>query len=162
MSDDGLDSQGSDAETPYQGVHGGLLFLCVVLVFVVPFVGGFNLINNYQRASSDLEYVQGMHLFLIMDTILRAFLIGFSMYAGASLWSLWPGALLTVKIYLYTFLGTLFLGLALLFILVDWPPEAQELLKYEIVREVLPSLLYFSACMGYIKWSRRVKATYPD
>ena len=153
---------GSQPEAPYQGVHGLLLVYCIILIFIVPFVGAFSLINNYQRASSDFEYVPGLHVFLIMDTILRVFLVGFSMYAGASLWSLWPGAVRTVKIYLFSFLGTLFLALVLVFILVEWRPQDQDLLFREIFREVLPSLIYFTVSYCYVSFSKRIRATYPE
>ncbi|HOQ31072.1 MAG TPA: DUF2569 family protein [Candidatus Hydrogenedens sp.] len=147
---------------PEPGVRGFLLFFCIVFIFLTPFVGIYNLINDYQNASGDFDYIPGLRLFLIVESGLRSFVILFSIFAGASILSLWNGAVRITKAYLISFLCSLVLGMALLFSLVEFPPDYYDLVLGKIAYETIGSLIYFIVCYLYINFSKRVRVTFPD
>ncbi len=158
----GNESDSQIRKGPEPGVKGFLLFFCIVLIFLTPFVAIYNLINDYQNASGDFDYIPGLRLFLIVESGLRAFVILFSILAGASILSLWNGAVRLTKAYLITFLCSLVLGMALLFSLVEFPPDYYDLVLTKVAYETIGSLIYFVVCYLYISFSRRVRATFPD
>lgn len=155
-----LESQDRSVSTPGEGVGGWLLVLCVVFTIATPFVSAHNLLVNYQVASSDFEYVQGLEEYLFVVTGLRLFLTIFSMHAGISLWTERPRAVRTAKAYLWTFLAVLLVAVVLAFVMVDWPPSKMEDLIKELAIEVVESLLFFIGCYTYLSTSKRVKTTY--
>jgi len=131
-------------------------------IFLTPFVGIYNLINDYQNASSDFDYIPGLRLFMIVESILRAFVILFGILAGASILSLWNEAIRITKAYLISFLCSLVLGMALLFSLVEFPPDYYDLVLSKVAYETLTSLVYFIVWYLYINFSRRVRITFPN
>ncbi len=159
---DNLESQDRTVSAPGEGVGGWLLLLCITLTILNPFVGAHNLLSHYQRASADFDYVQGLQNYLFVNTGLRLLLVIFGMHAGIGLWTERPHAVRTAKRYLFCFLGALALGVALLFVMVEWPDYAREILAREIAKEVIPSLVFFTVCYLYLSKSKRVKATYMD
>lgn len=158
----GNESESQIKRSPEPGVRGLLLFFCIVFIFLTPFVGIYNLINDYQNASGDFEYIPGLRLFLIVESGLRAFVILFSILAGASILSLWNNAIRITKAYLISFLCSLVLGMALLFSLVEFPPDYYDLVLTKVAYETIASLIYFVVCYLYINFSRRVRATFPE
>lgn len=162
MVPDNPESQDHTISAPSEGVGGWLLLLCVTLTILNPFLGAHNLLSHFQRASADFDYVQGLQYYLYVNIALRLFVVVFGMHAGISLWTERPNAVRTAKRYLFVFLGSLTLGVVLLFVMVEWPDYAAEILVKEIAKEVLPSLLFFTVCFLYLSKSKRVKATYLD
>lgn len=158
----GNDLESKIIREPEPGVQGFLLVFCVMLIFVTPFVGIYNLVNDYQNASEDFDYIPGLRLFLIVESALRVFIILFSILAGASILSLWKGAIRLTKAYLICFLCSLVLGMALLFSLVEFPLDYYDLVLTKITYEIISSLIYFIVCYSYINFSRRVRITFPD
>lgn len=158
----GNDLESTIIRGPEPGVRGFLLVFCIMLIFVTPFVGIYNLINDYQNASADFDYIPGLRLFLIVESALRGFVILFSILAGASILSLWRGAIRLTKAYLICFLCSLVLGMALLFSLVEFPLDYYDLVLTKITYEITASLIYFIVCYSYINFSRRVRITFPD
>jgi len=144
------------------GVNGLFLLLCLVFIFFAPFVGIYNLINDYQNASPDFDYIPGLWLFMILESILRAFVILFGIFAGASILSLWRGAIVLTKAYLITFLCSLVLGITLLFSLVEFPPDYYEFVLSKVAYETIASLIYFIICYLYINFSKRVRITFSE
>ncbi|MCX8064733.1 MAG: DUF2569 family protein [Candidatus Hydrogenedentes bacterium] len=144
------------------GVGGFLIVFCIILIFGVPFLSIYTLVNDLQIASTEFEYVPGLKAYLVLYTAIRAVLIVFSILAGASLLSEWHGAVWLVKAYLLTFLFCLLLGISMLFLLVDFSPEDYEFLVYKLGVETVSSLIFFAFCYGYISISKRVKRTFPD
>lgn len=157
-----VDLREAEEEVPRRGVAGLLLGYCLVLVIGVPFTSAKMLVDNYNKASSDIEYVEGLGLFLFITTGMRLVLAIFSMHAGMALWTERAGALRTAKAFLWTFIGALAVGLFLLYLLPQWPKESMSIVWYETVREVVPSLCFFAASYAYLTWSRRVRTTYVD
>ncbi|HOV32188.1 MAG TPA: hypothetical protein PLX23_02340 [Candidatus Hydrogenedens sp.] len=144
------------------GVNGLFLLLCLAFIFFAPFVGIYNLINDYQNASPDFGYIPGLWLFMVLESILRAIVILFGIFAGAAILSLWKNAILLTKAYLITFLCTLVLGITLLFSIVKFPPDYYEFVLSKVAYETIASLVYFIVCYLYINFSRRVHITFPE
>lgn len=133
-----------------------------MLIFGTPFVSIYNLINDYQSASGDFDYIPGLRLFLIIESVIRGILIIFSILAGASILSLWSMAIRITKAYLITFMCCFLLGVALFFIMVEFPPEDYEVLFSKLATETISSLIYFVFCYLYVSFSRRVRVTFPE
>ena len=152
----------TEEDVPRRGVGGLLLGFCLVLVVGVPFTSARVLVDHYNKASSDIEYIEGLGKFLLITLGIRLFVAIFSMHAGMALWTERPGALRTAKAFLWTMLGALCLGVLLLFLLPQWPEGAMAIMWIEAIREVIPTLLFFTASYSYLTWSRRVRATYID
>ena len=91
---------------------------------------------------------------------MRLFLVIFSMHAGICLWTERPRAVRTAKRYLWSFLVCLIVGVALAFLMVEWPEDKMEDLVREIAIEVGESLIFFTTCYLYLVKSKRVKSTY--
>lgn len=161
MSDFKLNGSSPSGGEDKTGVGGFLIVFCIILIFGVPFVSIYKLVNDLQTASTEFEYVPGLKLYLVFYTAIRAVLIIFSIFAGASLLSEWHGAVWLVKAYLLTFLFCLLLGISMLFLLVDFSPEDYEFLVYKLGVETISSLIFFAFCYGYISLSKRVRRTFP-
>lgn len=155
------DSSGSRGEEK-AGIGGFLVVFCIILVFGAPFVSIYKMVNDIQTASTEFEYVPGLKPYLVVYSVIRVLLILFSIFAGASLLSGWAGAVWLVKGYLITFLLCLLMGIAMWFLLVDFPPEDYEFLAYKLGSETIASLIYFIFCYGYISFSKRVRRTFPE
>ncbi len=162
MSETDLKDTSASRDDEKVGVGGFLLVFCIILIFGSPFVGIYKLVNDVQSASTEFEYVPGLKSFLVIYIAIRALLILFSIIAGASLLSGWSGAVWLVKAYLMTFLFCLVMGIAMLFLLVEFPPEDFEFIAYKLGVETVLSLIYFAFCYGYISLSRRVRRTFPE
>jgi len=152
----------TEEEVPRRGVAGLLLGFCLVLVIGLPFTSAKMLVDNYNKAASDLEYVEGLGLFLFITTGMRLLVAIFSMHAGMALWTERPGAVRTAKAFLWTLIGALAAGLTLLYLLPQWPEGSMSIVWYETLREVIPTLCFFAASYAYLTWSRRVRSTYVD
>ncbi|HOK09656.1 MAG TPA: DUF2569 family protein [Candidatus Hydrogenedens sp.] len=155
-------SESQIRRAPEPGVRGFLLLFCLILIFGTPFVAIYNLINDFQNASGDFDYIPGLRLFLIVESGIRATIILFSILAGASILSLWSSAILLTRAYLITFLCSLLLGIALLFLLVEFPVDYYDLVLRKLSFETISSLLYFVVCYLYINFSKRVRVTFPE
>ncbi len=156
------ESESQIKKGPEPGVNGLFLLLCLTFIFFAPFVGIYNLINDYQNASPDFGYIPGLRLFMVLESILRGFVILFGIFAGASILSLWKSAIILTKAYLIIFLCTLVLGITLLFSLVEFPPDYYEFVLSKVAYETISSLIYFIICYLYINFSKRVRVTFPE
>lgn len=151
-----------DESAQYKGVGGWLLIYCILFTLIYPFMAASSLIDNYQKASSNFQLVEGLLTFLLINTGLRAYIVIFSMHTGIALWTLRPHALRTAYRFFFVYLLFITISVILLFVIPQWEPEDYEVLIPITLREVSAGLLYLAAIFLYLKYSRRVRATYPD
>lgn len=155
-----FESQDRTVSAPGEGVGGWLLVLCIVWVVATPLVAAHNLLSHFQQASSDFAYTRGLERYLFVVSGMRLLLVILSMHAGISLWTERPRAVRTAKVYLWSFIACLIVGVTLAFLMVEWPQDKLESLVREIAIEVGESVVFFLTCYGYLLRSKRVKATY--
>lgn len=82
-----MDGQiGSAARGEPVGVKGWLVLLCLALTVFTPLITIANLTSAYQETSPLFAQFPRVRTVLIVDTVLSAGLMCFSIYAGVALW----------------------------------------------------------------------------
>jgi hypothetical protein len=146
--------------SPYQGVGGWLLLLCIVLTIISPLVTLVSLVSGYNASSQYFHQFPGLVTLNIVDIILSVSLMAFSVYAGVGLWTLRPGAVAMAKRYLWFFLGYHVIVMFLPF-MAGLPAAANNVMLAEVAKDMLRGFVYFVVWYAYLNKSERVKATYP-
>ena len=122
-----------------EGVHGWLLFFCVILVIISP-------LANFLEAAKYKNLPWGAW-------ILALALEGFSIYAGVELWRVAPGAVKKAKAFLWTYLAFTVTG-GVAFLSLSDEATAKDL------ADTLRSVVFFCFWYLYLIRSKRVKNTY--
>jgi hypothetical protein len=149
----------SDPEPRYKGVGGWLLLLCLGLTVFGPVVTIYSLASGYTESSQYFDQFPGLKIITVVDSLLSLGLMAFSIYAGAGLWSIRPGAVQMAKRYLLCFLGYHAIA-AILPFLAGLPAAANEAMIVEVVKNTLRGVLYFAVWYSYLNKSKRVASTY--
>jgi magnesium-transporting ATPase (P-type) len=152
----------SEETVPKRGVGGWLLIYCILFTLIYPFIAASSLIDNYQKASSNFQWVEGLLTFLLINTGLRVYIVIFSMHAGIALWTERPYALRTTYRFFFVYLLFIVVSVILLYVVPQWDPSDYEILIPITLREVGGGLFYLALIFLYVRFSRRVRATYPD
>lgn len=143
----------------YVGVKGWLLLLCVNLAILDPFAMLFNLASvTYLTKPHFDKFPQLLHLMVVGGGLSLALTV-FSIYAGISLWRVFPNALSVARKYLTAvFLYSIFS--VFLPSLVGLPEKAKEEFSANTAFNSMITILYVACWYVYLKRSKRVKATY--
>jgi Protein of unknown function (DUF2569) len=147
------------AEPRYKGVGGWLLLLCLGLTVFGPAMTLYSLSAGYTESSPYFDQFPGLKVVTVVDALLCFALMAFSIYAGAGLWTIRPGAVQVAKKYLLCFLGYHAVE-AILPFLAGLPAAANEAMIVEVVKEALKGVLYFAIWYSYLNKSERVRSTY--
>lgn len=149
----------SEPASPYKGVRGWLLWLCLGLTVFSPIVNVIMLARSWGESSQYFDRFPGFVVVNVIDTVLSLALMGFSIYAGMQLWRLQPRAVSIAKKYLLCLL--VYQGIAaVLPFMAGLPAEAnQEMLK-EVLRDGVRTVIGVAIWYSYLNKSRRVRATY--
>ena len=135
-----------------RGVGGWLLLLCVMLTIVGPLIVlGLLLLYCQGRPAS---------LGLAAVVLLQAGSTAYGMYAGLGLWALRPGALQRAKKALLYGLAANVVTAVVQLAAGPAAGSASGLLN-SVMLQLLPDLVFFTACFAYLNKSARVQATYP-
>ncbi len=140
-----------------KGVSGWLLLFCLGLTVFSPLITVFSLVGAYSDAPFDR--FPSLLTVTVIDTLLSAGLMAFSIYAGVALWRIRPGAVETAKKYLLCFLGYQVIA-AILPFMAGLPSSANEAMTAEVAKNVVRSVFYVAIWYSYLNRSKRVKATY--
>jgi hypothetical protein len=150
----------SDYETSGpSGVGGWLLLLCVGLTVFGPILGLYNISSGYKDASPYFDVVPGVKTLFMIDVPLSLGLVMFSLFAGAGLWGVRPGAVRTAKRYLLCLLGYSLVTLMLPYI-VNMPKEMTKLVVPELIKGTFKTAIYVGVWYAYLSNSQRVRNTY--
>ena len=98
---------------------------------------------------------------VILDIPLSIGLTAFSIYAGARLWQVKPGAVKTAKTFFLFMLGYTAIASALPF-MIGLPPQATSAMIPEVMKGIFLNMIGAAIWISYLNKSKRVKATYPD
>jgi hypothetical protein len=143
----------------YNSVGGWLSLLCFALTIGSPVRTLYNLITSYNETSQYFDQIPGLESLFYIDGFLSVSLMVFSIRAGYVLWSIKPQAVKIAKNYFLLFLGYSVIAIFLPFT-VGLPSEAYDAMIPEVAIGTIQSLFYFGIWYGYLKVSKRVKATY--
>jgi hypothetical protein len=143
------------------GVGGWLLLLCLGLTVFSPLMTIVNLSSSYQKVSPLFRQFPGLYTVSVVDFVLNAGVMCFSIYAGVGLWKKKQGAVHIAKRYLMTFLLYTVVASVLPF-MAGLPSEANEAMIAELFKDGFRSLLFFAIWYSYLNKSRRVKNTFPS
>ena len=146
-------------EPRYKGVGGWLLFFCLGLTVFNPLMSLFSLAGSYRESAPYFSQFPGLLVVTGLDTVLSLGLTVFSIYAGASLWRLRPGAVQTAKRYLLWFLAYQAVAIVLPF-MAGLPSSADETMIAQSVKDAFRGILYVIIWYSYLNKSKRVRATY--
>lgn len=150
-----------ESQPRYDRVGGWLLFFCVTLVILNPLTTlGFTAygVLSLLPMLGDLPAI--VTVVTVLDSALSLSLMGFSLYAGISLWSLRPGAVRIAKAFLIA--GAIYTVVSPLLWLLPGVPRDTSVSTLEGLLDSWRGLLYFAIWLNYLRMSKRVKATYGD
>ena len=143
-----------------RGVRGWLFLLCFNLTILDPLAILSTLFTAATVLRPDFDKYPALFRLILVSGICRLALAVFSVYSGIALWRVLPGAVSAAKRYLqfvvaYSAFAVFLPGV------VGLPQDLyQEMLGPDLFSSLL-TLIYAAAWYGYLKRSRRVKATYP-
>ena len=145
--------------SPYKGVRGWLLWLCLGLTVFSPIVTVVMLARGWGQSVQYLDRFPGLTVVNAIDTILSVGLMAFSIYAGVQLWRVRSHVVSTAKKYFVCLLAYQGIAAVLPF-MAGLPPEAsQEILK-AVARDAVRAIIGVVIWYSYLNKSRRVQATY--
>ncbi|PYV92332.1 MAG: hypothetical protein DMG05_04840 [Acidobacteria bacterium] len=146
-------------EPRYKGVGGWLLFFCLGLTVFNPLMSLFSLAGSYRESAPYFSQFPGLLVVTGLDTVLSLGLTVFSIYAGASLWRLRPGAVQTAKRYFLWFLAYQAVAIVLPF-MAALPSAPDETMIAQTVKGAFRGIIYVIIWYSYLNKSERVRATY--
>jgi hypothetical protein len=152
-------SPAASVEPRYKGVGGWLLLLCLGLTVFSPLITLVSLATSYSVSSQYFDRFHGLLVITVVDTLLSAGLMVFSVYAGVGLWSIRPGAVRTAKRYLLWFLGYHAVA-AILPFTAGLPSAANDAMIAQVLKDTVKGVVYFAIWYSYLNRSERVRATY--
>jgi hypothetical protein len=143
----------------YKAVGGWLLLFCLGLTVFNPLMSLFSLAASYRESAPYFGQFPGLLVVTGLDTLLSLGLMAFSIYAGASLWRLRPGAVRTAKSYLMWFLAYQAVAIVLPF-MVALGSTPDETIVGQTVKGAFRGIIYVVIWYSYLNRSERVRATY--
>lgn len=159
QASEGADSDNTQARVKYKGVRGWLLLLCLILTVFSPLGNVVLMAIGFNGVTSYLKQFPGLLTPLVIDTMLRAGLIGFSIYAGMSLWRIRPNAVNIAKAFLCTFLCITILSVFLP-LLAGLSAELCGAMIKEGFKQLAGPFCFYWMWNSYLNNSKRVTATY--
>jgi hypothetical protein len=155
MSDVSVNPEG----TVNSGIGGWLLLLVVSLTFLNPGVTIYNLYTGYREAHTIFYLFPGLRTTFIIDIILSAAMMSFSLYAGISLWRIKPKAVRVAKKYMTAAAAYALVGAVLPF-LAGLPARDNESIVVPGLVQFFQTLIYVGVWASYLNKSKRVASTY--
>ena len=146
-------------EPEYKGARGWLLLFCLSLTVFSPLMTMGSLGVGYSESSKYFDQFPGLRVITVIDIFLSLGIVAFSIYAGAGLWGIRPGAVQMAKRYLLCFLGYHAVA-AILPFMAGLPSAAADAMIMPIAQDKLRSVIYFAVWYSYLNNSKRVKATF--
>ncbi len=141
------------------GVHGWLLVLCLMLTVVGPVISVWIVGREFDALAARFVTSRGAQWAMIVAIASTTCSTLLGIYAGLRLWAIKPQAVRVARAALAVGLAVDVCTTAISTILATAAP-ADGALFYDILRNLAPSLVFFTGCLAYLNRSRRVEATY--
>lgn len=142
------------------GVAGWLLLLCVFLVAVGPAISAWLFLDRQAVVGPRVMGSILLQALFAASQLLSLAATAWGIVAGWRLWQVRPGAVASARLALLAALAVDVLCAT--FDIATHPLlVAQGGLIRQVLWAVVPDLICFTACLGYLHHSRRVRATYP-
>ena len=142
------------------GVRGWLLFLCIYLTIIAPFFTVLVLAVSYEDAITVANRFPAFGRLCVMDSIVTALLVGFSIFAGYRLWAVRPNAVGIARIFLIIALVYSVVSFVLIFTAAGLPTFLKEAILPAMIRDMVLHSAIVVAWIVYLCISRRVAITY--
>ena len=142
------------------GVRGWLLVLCVMLTVVGPVISAGLMAHEYGRVAPHFDASRLAQVATLFSIAINTGSVLFGIDAGLRLWAIRPGAVDVAR-------AALLVGLVVDIVTTTistamWASSpVDDRLFYEVLMNLVPSLVFFTACLAYLNKSTRVEATYP-
>jgi len=153
------DTSANPGRSELRGIGGWLLLLIVSLTFLNPGVTIYNLYTGYREAHTIFYLFPGLRTTFIIDIILSAAMMSFSLYAGISLWRIKPNAVRVAKKYMIAAAAYALVGAVLPFF-AGLPARDNESMVGPGLVQFFQTLIYVGVWASYLNKSKRVQATF--
>ena len=147
-----------------RGVRGWLLFLCLNLTIIIPFLSLYQVnvaLRIFYLPGAQIQIVIFKHalFYNIITIVIMLFISIFSFFAGLKLWVEKPRAEKTAKIFLLTQLSLVIIIIGIRLIVPSSFDIYTSAFK-TIITGLISSISYFIIWYLYLTYSRRVRNTY--
>ena len=147
-----------------RGVRGWLLFLCLNLTIIIPFLALYQVniaLRIFYLPGAQIQLVIFKHalLYNILTIVIMLFISIFSFFAGLKLWGEKARAEKTAKIFLLSQLSLVIIILSIR-LLVPFSFDIYNSAIKPIITGLISSISYFIIWYLYLTYSRRVRNTY--
>ena len=146
---------------PQAGVSGWLLVLCLMLTVVGPLISAWIVTTEFNALAAVFVVSRGAQWAMILSIVLTTCSIAFGIYAGLRLWTVKPRAVHIARAALLFGLGVDVVTTTIATV-VGTVSSAEADVFYDVLMNLIPSLLFFTLCLAYLNNSTRVNATYPE
>jgi len=146
-------------EPEYKGARGWLLLFCFSLTVFSPLPTLVSFGAGYSESSKYFDQFPGLRVITVIDMFLSLGVVAFSIYEGAGLWGIRPGAVQMAKRYLLCFLGYHAVA-AILPFMAGLPSASTDAIIMPVAQDTLRGVIYFAVWYSYLNNSKRVKATF--
>lgn len=156
----GRDINGSPPGTKtYSGVRGWLLVLCLMLTIIGPLISAWLMTYHYRMFAPHFGNSVALQAAIFASLAITACSVAFGVYAGFRLWLIRPNAVATAR---YALLLGLAADIVTASIQLAAGPNsvADDGFVWPLTISLIPGLIFFTVCLGYLNKSRRVCATY--
>jgi hypothetical protein len=154
----GVSDLASTQQQP-KGVGGWLLVLCLMLTLVGPGISIWLMTHELAAFSPYFPGSPGLRATILASLAVTAIAEAFGVFAGILLWLVRPGAVKIAKTALLLAL-TVDIATTALYAALGQTPVADGAFIRGITAHMIPSLIFFTLCFGYLNKSNRVSATY--
>ena len=143
----------------YRGVRGWLLVLCLAFTIIGPLISAWLMTYQYRMFAPHFVSSVALQVAIFASLAITAGSVAFGVYAGFRLWLIRPNAVATAK---YALLVGLAADIVAASIELAAGPisVADDGFVWPLTISLIPSLIFFTVCLGYLNKSRRVYATY--
>jgi len=142
------------------GVAGWLLALCLFLTLIGPAISAWLLVERHAAVAPQVSDSAAFYAVLLASMLLTVAATIYGVVAGLCLWRVRPGAVATARRALWAGLAADIVGAAFDVATQPMLAAGSPFLRH-LLWQVVPDLVAFTACLGYLQHSRRVFVTYP-
>jgi hypothetical protein len=147
----------------YEGVKGWLLFLCILLVVLIPIKSVVFIAYYFAKLSTLFRQYPSIVIPIIVYSALAVLMIGFSVYAGMALWTVRGNAVRVAKKFLIVFAAFSIVDVAFVIFVPTFagmPFTRAASLIPKALKEAFQQIIVLALCYAYLSSSKRVRATY--
>ena len=149
-----------ETHSQYYGVGGWLLLLCVGMTILGPLLNLAAISSEIAESNKISAFIPEIETAVKIEVGVMLVITALGFYAGISLWTKRPNAVLKAKIYLILLPFATILALYSIYMVL--PPMVQQPFIRESTFPVIRTVIYSIVWFLYLSNSQRVAETYAD